>query len=53
MEELTEVQIKRILYEKERIERRKEIQKQIYNESNCLDKIKINIRSFFSWLLYK
>lgn len=54
--ELTEVQIKRELFKAEnfeRINRRKQIQKEIYNESNCYDKIKMNMRDFFSWLLYR
>lgn len=36
----------------ERVERRRQLSKEIYEEANCLDKIKINIRNFFSWLLY-
>jgi hypothetical protein len=36
----------------ERVERRRQLSKEIYNEANCFDKIKINIRNFFTWLLY-
>jgi hypothetical protein len=36
----------------ERIQRLKETHNKIYNESNCIDKIKIKLRDFFTLLLY-
>lgn len=37
----------------ERQQRREELQREIYNESSCYDKLKINLRDFFVWLIYK
>lgn len=34
----------------ERKQRQKEMEQKIYNESDCIDKIKMNIRFFFTWL---
>jgi hypothetical protein len=36
----------------EKKQRRKEMKNEIYREANCLDKIKMNFRDFFTWLLY-
>jgi len=49
------VQLQRDLYRlknEDRQKRRDELQKQIYQEASCIDKLKINARSFFTWLLY-
>lgn len=49
------VQLQRELYglkNEDRQKRRDELQKQIYQESSCIDKLKINARSFFACLLY-
>jgi hypothetical protein len=49
------VQLQREIYRlknEERQKRRNELQNEIYQEASCIDKLKINARSFFAWLLY-
>jgi len=52
----TSVEAQRRLFREvhaEKIQRLKETHDKIYNESNCIDKIKMKLRNFFSWLIYK
>lgn len=38
--------------DEERNKRRKELKQEVYNESNCWEKMEINLRNFLCWLIY-
>jgi hypothetical protein len=38
--------------ESERIQYRKDLKQQIYNESSCCEKLEIQLRNFLCWILY-